>query len=98
MRHTSKADYAGDATHDATRLEGRHYATQRTRACCWREAPPFSPRSHSCRKSISSRSSLAVGYLSDGHFYFYLPLVTRLEGGFRGRFLQSALPEIPRNA
>ena len=26
----------------------------RTRACFWREAPPFSPRSHSHRESISS--------------------------------------------
>jgi hypothetical protein len=27
------------------------------RACFWREAPPFSPRSHSYRESISSSSS-----------------------------------------
>jgi len=29
----------------------------RTRACFWREAPPFSPRSHSQRESISPSSS-----------------------------------------
>ena len=38
-----------------------HYTTTphsaRTRACFWREATPFSPRSHIHRKSISSSSS-----------------------------------------
>ena len=40
-----------------------HYTTPhsaRTRACFWREAPPFSPRSHSYRESISSSSSSKI--------------------------------------
>ena len=61
-----------------------HYTTPhsaRTRACFWREAPPFCPRSQSYRESVSSSSSCAMGLYS---FDFEFEFERILSGKVRG--------------
>ena len=61
--HKKKKSTKNMKDNQQTHLKGTsqslHYTTQRTHARLffWREAPPFSPRSHSHRESISSSSS-----------------------------------------